>query len=189
MHARTSTRGSRAAVLALAVIALPVAAAPEAQAQAVAFQPVVSAFPSGVTLPATPVVSYDRRYVRLTLAPQFTDIEGFDTFSVPAAVSGGGINGGGLGLGAGGLGGLGGVNRLAAGMNGVIEPGLAPGLQLPRAVGPGFASPEAVAVLAGQGGPVAPPRLSAGLPQDPPTPRMKSKAPRAAQRSARAKRK
>ncbi len=32
----------------------------------VAFAPTVSSFPNGVTLNATPVVSADRRYVRMT---------------------------------------------------------------------------------------------------------------------------
>jgi hypothetical protein len=57
----------------------------------VAFQPTVSAFPNGVTLSATPVVSADRRYVRLGMNPQFTGLEGFESYAVPAAVSGGGL--------------------------------------------------------------------------------------------------
>ena len=42
----------------------------------------------------TPVVSADRRYVRMTLSPFFTAIEGFDTIQVPAAVGGSGLGGG-----------------------------------------------------------------------------------------------
>jgi hypothetical protein len=87
--------------------------APAAHAQAVAFFPGVQAFPNGAVLSATPVVSYDRRYVRLSMNPQFTALEGFTTFQVPAAVTGGG--GGGLG-GGGGVGGMLGF----AGMNGPI---------------------------------------------------------------------
>ncbi|WZO96388.1 hypothetical protein EP7_003380 [Isosphaeraceae bacterium EP7] len=66
----------------------------------VAFQPEIDALPSGVSLPVTPVVSADRRYVRLGMNPQFTDFGGFQTFPVPAAVAGGnssmglGMNGG-----------------------------------------------------------------------------------------------
>src|SRR4051812_4727114 len=62
--------------------------APSARAQ-VAFQPVVGAFPNGVTMSTTPVVSADRRYVRIGVNPQFSALEGLDAFSVPAAVSGG----------------------------------------------------------------------------------------------------
>src|SRR3954470_1781545 len=87
-----------------------------ARAQAVAFQPVVTPFPSGVTLDVTPTVSADRRYVRMGIGVSFTSLLGFDTYSVPAAVSGGGMNGaigglGGLGMG-GGMGGGGGGGRV-----------------------------------------------------------------------------
>ena len=60
----------------------------------VAFFPSVQSFPNGVQLSVTPVVSADRRYVRMTLAPFFTVIEGFDTIQVPAAVGGSGLGGG-----------------------------------------------------------------------------------------------
>jgi hypothetical protein len=93
----------RNSFLALGLLAL---LAPSARGQAVAFQPVVGTIPDGVTLSVTPVVSADRRYVRMTLSPQFIDFTRFDTFSVPAAVSGG--PGGGLGGLGGGLGNLGG---------------------------------------------------------------------------------
>src|SRR5262249_15607166 len=68
-----------------------------ADAQAVAFAPTVSAFPNGVTLNVTPVVSADRRYVRMTVKPLFTGLLGFDTIAVPAGGSGGGVGGGGGG--------------------------------------------------------------------------------------------
>jgi type II secretory pathway component GspD/PulD (secretin) len=61
---------------------------------AVAFQPVPAQVFDGVFLEVLPVVSADRRYVRLTMAPFFSQIDGFDTFPVPAAVGGGGIGGG-----------------------------------------------------------------------------------------------
>ena len=60
----------------------------------VAFLPTVASFPNGVQLLVTPVVSADRRYVRMTLSPVFTAIEGFDTIQVPAAVGGSGLGGG-----------------------------------------------------------------------------------------------
>lgn len=74
------------------LIALYPGASPRANAQ-VAFAPGVSAFQNGVMLNATPVVSYDRRYVRLGMNPVFTGLEGFTTVAVPGAVGGGGING------------------------------------------------------------------------------------------------
>ncbi|MBV8678456.1 MAG: hypothetical protein JO355_14940 [Planctomycetaceae bacterium] len=60
----------------------------------VAFLPTVASFPNGVQLLVTPVVSADRRYVRMTLAPVFTVIESFTTIQVPAAVGGSGLGGG-----------------------------------------------------------------------------------------------
>ena len=60
----------------------------------VAFLPVPASFPNGVTLNVTPVVSADRRYVRMTLSPFFTAIESFNQISVPAAVGGSGLGGG-----------------------------------------------------------------------------------------------
>ena len=63
---------------------------------AVAYQPNVSQIPIGPTLMVTPVVSADRRYVRLTLAPFFIALNGFTTYqSGLAAVGGIGFAGGG----------------------------------------------------------------------------------------------
>ena len=62
-------------------------------AGAVAFSPTPAAINDGVFLNVTPIVSADRRYVRMTLTPNFTTVEGFATFVVPAAVGGGGIGG------------------------------------------------------------------------------------------------
>ncbi|WP_422928679.1 hypothetical protein [Singulisphaera sp. PoT] len=91
------------------------------KAQAVAFMPGIGSFPNGAMMSATPVVSADRRYVRLTVNPQFTVLQGFDSYSVPGAVTGGGQTGiggiGGLGGAGGGIGG--GVGF--AGMNGPIS--------------------------------------------------------------------
>ena len=60
---------------------------------AVAFSPTIGQIPDGVTLFVTPVVSADRRYVRMTLSPNFITFIQFDTFNVPAAVGGGGLGG------------------------------------------------------------------------------------------------
>ena len=63
-------------------------------AGAVAFQPQVGVLPDGVQLSVTPVVSSDRRYVRLSLAPQFTTVDSLTTLTFPAAAVGGGGLGG-----------------------------------------------------------------------------------------------
>jgi type II secretory pathway component GspD/PulD (secretin) len=60
----------------------------------VAFVPQPAPLPNGVTLQVTPVVSADRRYVRMTLSPFFNTINGFTTIQVPAAVGGSGLGGG-----------------------------------------------------------------------------------------------
>jgi hypothetical protein len=113
--------GIRVALLTIATVVL---LAPSVPAQAVAFQPVVGVLPVGPTLSATPVVSADRRYVRLTLNPQFIDNAAFTTLSVPAAVGGGPGGPGALGrVGLGmGVGGGGGGGQFLAGMDGVIDP-------------------------------------------------------------------
>lgn len=62
------------------------------------FGPQIGFVPVGVTLNATPVVSHDRRYVRLALSPNFIDTLSFQNFTVNGAVGGGGGGfGGGLG--------------------------------------------------------------------------------------------
>jgi hypothetical protein len=100
--------------------------------QAIGFQPIPAPLPSGAMLDVTPAVSADRRYVRLGINVSFNEISGFTTYSVPAAVSGGGagMNGliGGLG-GAGGPGGLGGnIGARSVGLGGPAAAGAAPGL-------------------------------------------------------------
>jgi len=103
-----------------------------ARGQAIGFQPIPAPFPSGAILDVTPAVSADRRYVRMSLGVSFSELNGFTTYSVPAAVSGGGanMNGpiGGIG-GAGGLGALGGANGIrSVGLGGPTVAGAAPGL-------------------------------------------------------------
>ena len=60
---------------------------------AVAYSPSIGLIPSGVTLTVTPVVSADRRYVRLTLTPFFNALNNLQTFTFP----GGAVGGSGLG--------------------------------------------------------------------------------------------
>lgn len=103
-----------------------------AQGGAIAYEPVVNWYLNGAALTATPVVSADRRYVRMTLNPYFNTVNGFTTYSAQVgAVSGGGVVGGGAGGfgggGAGGAGGLAGMNGAVGGMNGPIGGGGAAG--------------------------------------------------------------
>lgn len=94
-----------------------------AEAQAIGFAPQPASISDGVSLSATPAVSADRRYVRLSLGVGFQTVDGFQTFPVPAAVGGGG-GGGGLGMGGRGGGpggGFGGLNGPA----GAGQPGAA----------------------------------------------------------------
>jgi len=118
----------------MAAAGLFILLADQAHAQAVAFQPVVAPFPSGVMMSATPVVSKDRRYVRLTVTPEFTALQGFSTFSVPAAVSGGGIGTGGLGGG------------LGSGLNGGAGGGALPLLSAMASPEPALANSAAMAL-------------------------------------------
>ena len=63
------------------------------QLGAVGYQPVISVLSEGVTLSVAALVSADRRYVRLTLAPVFSAITGVNTFSFfgsPNSQGGGG---------------------------------------------------------------------------------------------------
>lgn len=71
--------------------------------QGVGFAPQIGYAPDGAFLNVTPVVSADRRYVRMTLNPQFYGFPGFENAVVPAAVGGGGFNGGFGGFNGGGL--------------------------------------------------------------------------------------
>ena len=59
----------------------------------VAFVPQPEMLVNGVTLQVTPVVSADRRYVRLSLSPFFQTVNGFTTIQVPGAVGGSGLGG------------------------------------------------------------------------------------------------
>lgn len=97
---------------------------------AVGFQPTIATFPDGLMLNATPVVSADRRYVRLGLQPQSATLLSFDVFTIPAAVRSG-VGAGGFG-GGGGFGAGGGVGGFSS-----IGPGQGPtmtdqGYQIPR---------------------------------------------------------
>jgi len=151
----------------IAAAVLPLSFVSNANAQAVAFVPSVTAFPNGVTMSATPVVSHDRRYVRLGMFPQFTVLEGFDPFAVPAAVTGGGGNG--LGGGVGGAAGF-------AGMNGLLA--------VPPASSPPI-NPDVD--VAGFGNPAAHARPGSGDFEDQPHPRAASPKKASAAPASRAK--
>jgi hypothetical protein len=67
---------------------------PNARAQgAVAFEPGIGVLPSGSVLNVTPVVSADRRYVRLSVNPYFNNVLGIQNFAFGGGVVAGGMNG------------------------------------------------------------------------------------------------
>jgi hypothetical protein len=106
----------RASLLTIGLIAvIGFAFAREAKAQgAVAFAPNIGQFNDGAFLSVTPVVSADRRYVRLVnIQPVFNQLDSFEVFTIPAAVAG--VGGGGFG-GFGGLGGGGGFGGRSMGL-------------------------------------------------------------------------
>jgi hypothetical protein len=115
-----------------------------AHGQAVGFAPIPAPLPSGVILDITPSVSADRRYVRLNVGASFNDILGFTTYSVPAAVGGGGpagMNGligalGGGGGGAAGAGGGAGARSVGLGTPVVATP--PPGFEFATSLGDPF---------------------------------------------------
>jgi hypothetical protein len=72
----------------------------------VGFQPVITTLLDGISLGVAAVVSADRRYVRLAVAPSFTTITGVDVFSFVGGLPQGGT---------GGAGGTGGGNQGAGG--------------------------------------------------------------------------
>lgn len=82
-----------------------IALLPVASSFNIGFQPIIQTIPDGVQLTVRAVVSADRRYVRLSILPVFTNVTDVFTFSFISGVGGGG---GGLGGGGGGLGGGGG---------------------------------------------------------------------------------
>ena len=72
----------------------------QARAQAVAYQPNVGTIPDGIGMTVVPVVSADRRYVRVSVDATFQTVNGFQNLGVPFAVSGfGGAGNAGAGLG------------------------------------------------------------------------------------------
>ncbi len=71
---------------------------------AVGYQPVISVISEGVAMSALAVVSGDRRYVRLTMAPLFqalTDVQTFSFITTPGGAVNNAGQGGGAGAGAG----------------------------------------------------------------------------------------
>ena len=146
------------AVVALGGTGFVVVATPgRAAAQAVAFAPTIGTVPEGVGMNVTPVVSADRRYVRLSVSAGFSAVGGFQNINIPlGAVAGGpGPGGGGMGGGAGfgGGGGGGGFPSMGVplGMDGPIMPGMGMGSGAnPAMMGwngatPGYANPNSAA--------------------------------------------
>jgi hypothetical protein len=82
---------------------------------AVGYMPVITTLPSGASMMATAIVSADRRYVRISPAPFFTQIGEIYTFNFVTGAQG--TNGGG-GAGGGGFGGGGGGGGFGGGGGG-----------------------------------------------------------------------
>jgi general secretion pathway protein D len=99
---------------------------PVVSAFAVGFQPVIQNIQDGIFMTVQAVVSADRRYVRLSVAPFFNNVTDVFTFSFVSGAQptiggqggGGGLGGGGGGLGGGGLGGGGGGGGFGGGGGG-----------------------------------------------------------------------
>jgi len=86
---------------------------------AVGFQPIVAPFPDGISLTVSGVVSADRRYVRLSMSPFFSQIIDVQTFTNVNAGGAGGFGGGGGGFGGGGGGFGGGGGGAGGGFGGI----------------------------------------------------------------------
>ena len=85
----------------------------------VGYSPVIQPISEGVYLQVQAVVSADRRYVRLTVQPSFTQIREVRTFTFSGGGGGGGMGGGMGGMG-GGMGGMGGgMGGMGGGMGGM----------------------------------------------------------------------
>ena len=97
---------------------------------AVAFQPSIGFIPNGATMTVTPVVSADRRYVRLSVNPFFNTVNGFTTYTSQLGAVGGT-----------GFGGFGGMNGVNAGGGAGMGPGGAMGPGGPLFTGYGLAGP------------------------------------------------
>ncbi len=100
-----------------------------ASAQAVAFAPTIGTVPEGIGMTAVPVVSHDRRYVRIGVNADFSAINQIQNFNIPL-----GAVAGGPGPGAGGVGGAG------AGAGGFRSVGTANGMDGPVGMNPGMGS-------------------------------------------------
>jgi hypothetical protein len=142
----------------------------------IAYIPEIGSIPTGATMTVTPVVSADRRYVRLSVDAFFNDLNFFSTFSFPGGAVGGGGGGnfggaggglgGGLGGGGGNIGGIGGGGGnvggagggINAGMDGVIfDDGYRSGVQVGTGANAGVAGSQSNGLragpLPGDGGP------------------------------------
>ncbi|QDT15886.1 type II secretion system protein GspD [Alienimonas californiensis] len=88
----------------------------------VAYQPDVQLIQEGITMSVTAVISADRRFVRLTVSPEFTNVIDIFSFTYASAGGGGGVGGaGGLAGVAGGAGGFGGIGGGAIAQNALLQ--------------------------------------------------------------------
>ena len=155
----------RSAVFALGLFALLVGLQSSANAQ-VAYIPQVGFIPTGQTLTVTPVVSADRRYVRVSVNAFFNALNGISTFSFPGAGVSGGAGFGGGGFGGGGFGG-GGVGGGGIGGGGFGGGGFGGGIFGVSANAGGGAGGVVIGMTAGMDGVVSDdgfnPRMQGGM--------------------------
>ncbi len=85
---------------------------------AVGFRPEITVIPEGAMMMTNAVISSDRRYVRVTPTPFFSQIGEVNTFNFVTGEEGGGIGGGGGGIGGGGGGIGGGGGGIGGGLGG-----------------------------------------------------------------------
>jgi len=158
----TKISGKWRVVTALALVVAPGAWFQSVARGQIAFTPNVSAILNGAALTAAPVVSPDRRYVRMTLSPYFNTVNGFTTYTAQVGAVGGAGFGGGGAVGGGGAA-VGGAGGGFAGMGGV---GGGPGMGGRMAPMTGYGGtgtylagdfpPQAARFGAGSGGPFDP---------------------------------
>ncbi len=124
----TTFNGIPATVISGSLRSLVTSLTPVSSGFSIGFQPRISQIPEGVQLTVQPVVSADRRYVRLTVVPNFQNITDVQTFSFAGGV--GAVGGAAGAAGAGGAGGAAGAAG-AAGAGGVGGSGLSAAVQIP----------------------------------------------------------
>ena len=112
-----------------------------ATAQAVAFTPNIGTVPDGVGMGVTPVVSADRRYVRLSVSAGFSAVDSIQNLNIPLGAVAGGPGAGGGGVGGAGFGGGFPSFGVPMGMDGPVAADSVPGWGQFAGPNPGMMGP------------------------------------------------